>query len=397
MSTIAGEVPPKFAGHETFTLRYGWLKKAVDATREQQDIFLQDDALVRLGVGKNMVRSIRHWGLVTGILEESRDVPNNRGRSYPSIRSRRRCSSVRMASIPISKKSVPSGSSTGNWPESPMAQQRGSGSSITFPNLSSPRRNCSRISVALADQAGWKRVADNSLRRDIDCFLRTYVPSKTSRTVVLEETLDCPLAELGLIQELEANHVYGFARGEHASLPLPVFAYALLTYWERTAAQRNAFTFDEVAYRPGSPGRVFKLSEDALSVYLDGMETCTKGAISYGVTAGLRQLYRRNDCSALDVLRTHYARGRKHNHDRKTWATSVPSLPVSPGRSTFEQDLWQPESLQGYLVTAGARRALLRIAPAPTHARGGPGMDADRTVRHREVGSGELHCQAPGQ
>jgi hypothetical protein len=30
----------------------------------------------------------------------------------------------------------------------------------------------------------------------------------------------------------------------------------------------------------------------------------------------------------------------------------------------IQQDLWQPESLQGYLVTAGARRALLRIAPA---------------------------------
>ena len=55
-------------------------KRGVDATHERQDIFLQDDALVTLGVGKNMVRSIRHWGLVTGILEESKDIPNNRGR-----------------------------------------------------------------------------------------------------------------------------------------------------------------------------------------------------------------------------------------------------------------------------------------------------------------------------
>ena len=68
MQTIAFEAVPRFAGRETFTLRYGWLKKAVDATRERQDIFLQDDALVTLAVGKNMVRSIRHWGLVTGIL-----------------------------------------------------------------------------------------------------------------------------------------------------------------------------------------------------------------------------------------------------------------------------------------------------------------------------------------
>jgi hypothetical protein len=165
--------------------------------------------------------------------------------------------------------------------------------------------------IAMADRSGWNRIAEKSLRRDIDCFLRTYVASKASRTVVLEETLDCPLAELGLIQELEPNRFYAFCRGEHVSLPLPVFAYALLTYWERAAAQRNALTFEEVAYQPGSPGRVFKLSEDALSEYLDGIETCTAGAISYGVTAGLRQLYRHRESSALEILRGHYGHGRK--------------------------------------------------------------------------------------
>ena len=282
----------------------------MDATLEHQDTFLRDDALVSLGVGKNMVRSIRHWGLVTGVLEESKDVPNNRGRC---IRPSALGNAIfgphgldpyleevgTLWLIHWQLAGTPDGPTTWFWVFNRLAE-----SEFTKEKLLSEL-------VALADQSGWKRVADNSLRRDIDCFLRTYVSPKTSRTVVLEETLDCPLAELALIQELEANHVYGFARGEHASLPLSVFVYALLAFWERTAAQRNAFTFDELAYRPGSPGRVFKLSEDALSEYLDGIETCTKGAISYGVTAGLRQLYRHHDCSALDVLRTHYVHGRK--------------------------------------------------------------------------------------
>ena len=311
MQPVAPMTLPKFAGHETFALRYGWLKKAVDATLEQQDIFLQDSALVTLGVGKNMVRSIRHWGLATGVLEENTDAPNNRGRFVrPSA-----LGDVLFGPhgldpyleeigtlwlIHWQLAGTPDGPTTWFWvfnylPESEFTKEK------LFSEL-----------MSLADQAGRKRVADNSLRRDIDCFLRTYIPSKASRTVVLEETLDCPLAELGLIQELESNYVYGFARGEHASLPLPVFAYALLTYWERTAANRNTFSFDEIAYPPGSPGRVFKLTEDALCEYLDGMETCTKDAISYGVTAGLRQLYRRRDCSALQVLKTHYASARRH-------------------------------------------------------------------------------------
>ena len=56
----------KFAGHETFCLRYGWPKKAVDATQSDPLVFTRDEAVITLGVGKNMVRSIRHWGLMTG-------------------------------------------------------------------------------------------------------------------------------------------------------------------------------------------------------------------------------------------------------------------------------------------------------------------------------------------
>jgi hypothetical protein len=77
---IAETQAPKFAGHETFSLRYGWPKKAVDATTADPLVFTRDEAVIALGVGKNMVRSIRHWGLMTGILEETPEQANNRGR-----------------------------------------------------------------------------------------------------------------------------------------------------------------------------------------------------------------------------------------------------------------------------------------------------------------------------
>ncbi|GIW26127.1 DUF4007 family protein [Meiothermus sp.] len=59
-----------FAGHETFPFRYGWLKKAVDAVTSDAMLLSSDQALVELGVGKNMVQSIRHWGLATQVLQE---------------------------------------------------------------------------------------------------------------------------------------------------------------------------------------------------------------------------------------------------------------------------------------------------------------------------------------
>ena len=67
----------QFSGHETFPLRYGWLKKAFDevhATEEQGEnkwVFLREDSIARFGVGKNMVASMRHWATATGMIEEA--------------------------------------------------------------------------------------------------------------------------------------------------------------------------------------------------------------------------------------------------------------------------------------------------------------------------------------
>ena len=60
-----------FSGHETFPFRYPWLKKGFDAVGADGAVFARDDAITTLGVGKNMVRAIRHWCLAAGIVEEN--------------------------------------------------------------------------------------------------------------------------------------------------------------------------------------------------------------------------------------------------------------------------------------------------------------------------------------
>lgn len=60
----------RFSGHETFVCRYPWLPKAVRAVSENSEIFSdEDEAMVTLGVGKNMVRSIRFWADSLGVIE----------------------------------------------------------------------------------------------------------------------------------------------------------------------------------------------------------------------------------------------------------------------------------------------------------------------------------------
>ena len=68
-----GGIKPMFGGHEKFVFRYGWLKKGVDAIRDNPLVFTDEEALATLGVGKNMVRSIRHWCLAIGLAVETKE------------------------------------------------------------------------------------------------------------------------------------------------------------------------------------------------------------------------------------------------------------------------------------------------------------------------------------
>ena len=74
---MAGNLKYKFSGHQTFVFRYGWLEKGVRGVAACSTLFSEDDALVRLGVGKNMVDSIRHWCQVTQLVEPDPEIQGN--------------------------------------------------------------------------------------------------------------------------------------------------------------------------------------------------------------------------------------------------------------------------------------------------------------------------------
>ena len=80
--SINNDIRPVFSGHGTFPMRYGWLKKVYDACVNirnkngdiSKDLFNNDEAIVILGVGKNMVASMRYWATNTGILSLKRGI-----------------------------------------------------------------------------------------------------------------------------------------------------------------------------------------------------------------------------------------------------------------------------------------------------------------------------------
>ncbi|MDR3328330.1 MAG: DUF4007 family protein [Prevotellaceae bacterium] len=58
-----------FSGHESFYCKSLWLKKGYDFVKADNN-FNAEDAVIHLGVGKNMVSAIRYWLRAFGLLEE---------------------------------------------------------------------------------------------------------------------------------------------------------------------------------------------------------------------------------------------------------------------------------------------------------------------------------------
>ncbi|HNT80867.1 MAG TPA: DUF4007 family protein [Bacteroidia bacterium] len=67
-----------FSGHDSFQCRQLWLKKGYDYVQEGKN-FNDEDAVVNLGVGKNMVSSIRFWLKAFNVID-IKDIPTEFGK-----------------------------------------------------------------------------------------------------------------------------------------------------------------------------------------------------------------------------------------------------------------------------------------------------------------------------
>jgi len=293
-----------FAGHETFAFRYGWLKKGLDAVTDDPLAFSRDSALAVLGVGKNMVRSIRYWCLATQVIEEDRSGGRRTVSFRPTDLGTRLLGDAGWDPYledPASLWLV-------HWllvsnPKRAATWHLGFN---RFPHPSFTRRDLLEFIQPLAERSGLK-TAKHTLIRDIECFVRTYVPLR-SGAAVAEDTFDCPLAELRLIDCVGVGDVYRFNICQKTTLPVAVFAVAFSTYCKSASGGSRTLSLGDCQYGLGSPGQVFKLDEDSLTSYLEELGEATGKRIQLDETAGLRQVYLKRPYDPLMLLGQYYGR-----------------------------------------------------------------------------------------
>ncbi|MGD8457145.1 MAG: DUF4007 family protein [Anaerolineales bacterium] len=271
-----------FSGHETFPFRYTWLSKGVLKVQEYPNLFVRDDAMIILGVGKNMVRSIRHWCETLGLIFSPK-----RGKFEPTLLGLNIFGENGWDPYLENPATL--------WLLHWLLGSRWEKNSTWF--LAFTRWGAPYFTKEQLVNWIWNQVQDNkgvratrnSIKRDVDVFIRTYTPSRVSNKKLLEDSFDCPLVELGLISELDKN-LFGFFIGPKLSLPHEIFVFALLEYYELNSPDQNALSFESLLLGPGSPGRVFLLNENSLFSRLENLPSWS--SLQYDDTAGMRVVYR---------------------------------------------------------------------------------------------------------
>jgi hypothetical protein len=283
-----------FSGHETFVLRSNWLKKAYDLLQEHPELFARDDAFVLLGVGKNMALSIRFWGRVCGVFERAEQAQAHRA------------TWIGAALLDDGGWDPFLVTPTSRWllhwqiaarPEAAFTWY------YTFNLLRRGELTAAQLAQQIAQEAarlGVRAPSPATLGRDVDCMLRCYLrPDAAALGPAVEDALHCPLHELDLLQLLSGQDRYRLVSGPRADLPDQLVAFAALQ--QARALGRATVAFNELAYGARSPGRVFRLDEDALLGRLLRIEAATAGRAVFADSGGIRQIaWRRPEDPALD-------------------------------------------------------------------------------------------------
>lgn len=297
----------RYSGHETFPCRYAWLPKAFAAIGSDHSSFADEEkAMIRLGVGKNMVRAIRFWMVEMSVgtkhteggyqpTEFAHAVFNRKKGIDPFLQDIR---TLWLLHWKLATHSVEDPLFAWDFLINQWQSQELSRSSV----LSAFRR--------AADKEA-RPPSDVTLEQHFDTFLHTYVPTRSRKGEIQEDNLDCPLVELEFITQVgerridgtgKREPIYAFRIEDKLDITPELFAYALDDYWTKRRATERTLTFKDVTFGHGSPGQVFKLPEWAIRHRLEAISSDQTGPFRYQESPTQQQISRREGVTSPSIM-----------------------------------------------------------------------------------------------
>ena len=274
-----------FSGHESFNCKTLWLKKGYDYIRNNNN-FNSPNSVVELGVGKNMVASIRYWMRVFGLTENDKPKPitdylfdTNEGKD-PYIEDLGTLWLLHFLLVSTREATL---------------------YNILFTQLQRERKVFDRQHVLylvkrmMTEDGKQTQYNENTIKKDIGTLLLNYVLPQKAKAF---DDYNSLLIDLDLIRMDTEGKNFLFNIEGKRQIPWQIFLYAVI----KMKGKNMTVSYDTLQ----ELGLIFCMND------MEVIEMCKvvvehhKDKIAYSDVAGIRQLHFLNNINEKEVLNEYY-------------------------------------------------------------------------------------------
>lgn len=279
------EIKLKLKRHESFSIREGWLAKGIKNVKEYGNVFALQNATDILGIGTNMVKSLKYWMTATKLIEEkNREIMLsdfgsiiNEYDSYLEdifswwlihINMITNIDDAYIYNLFFNKCNIK-----------------------TF----TKRELYEKLYALLINEK--LTFNENILQDEVNMIIKTYtIDEKIDNP---ENNFICPLSELNLLKKVDRD-TYEKNRPEIRNLPFWVVYYIICLLLD----DRDNISIDELLKEENSPAKLLNMDKNLINEYLDEMKK--NDLIIINRTAGLNMVYLKKKLSLNEIAEEYF-------------------------------------------------------------------------------------------
>lgn len=246
-----------FGRNETFFLRYGWIAKGLSAYQQDSKIFNEVDAPLKLGVGKNMVSSIKYWLKAYDIILPEGEITEFGTKIFD----------LTTGLDPYSEDEMT------HWLLHWKLCKNLNEATLYFWFFNIFKKANFTLSQLEKDLDEWldkhdKQVSPNTLKRDRALLLRTYL-GKSSEEISPEDFLDNPFSNLSLINLSRDERTYSCPVKMRSGISPELIGFCLADLQLQENLTRVPLDFFIDEKEKISLTGIFKIDRDSLTILIE--------------------------------------------------------------------------------------------------------------------------------
>lgn len=275
----------KMKRHESFSIREGWLAKGRIAVKEYSKVFSAPDATDILGIGTNMVKSLKYWMIATCLIKEENkkmvltELGNLIDKYDPYLEDIFSWWLIHLNLILNLEDSYVYNLFFNKCTMKAFSKRE------IFEHISNNLRN------------NKLEFNENILQDEVNMIIKTYsIDEKVDNP---ENNFICPLSELNLIKKVDVN-TYERMKPEYRNLNYLIIYYLLI----KLSEDKDYISIDELLKMDNSPAKLLNLDKNLINEYLDEMKR--NDLIIVNRTAGLNMIYFNKKLSFEEIMKEHF-------------------------------------------------------------------------------------------